>query len=112
MKSFQNKVKTQNIFKVPVLICAALFSAFMTAESCTARTADTALKKLTVEDRLEQGKITFNNSCAKCHDLPEPTDYNASDWVGIMNAMAPKAKLSEDQHESVYDYIVSQTKNK
>ena len=31
----------------------------------------------------------------------------AQDWAGIMNAMAPQAKLNESQHEMVYDYIVS-----
>ena len=56
---------------------------------------------------LAQGNTLFTNTCGTCHDLPSPADHSAQDWVGIMNSMAPKAKLSETQHEMVYDYIVS-----
>ena len=58
-------------------------------------------------ERLALGKTIFENSCGKCHDLHNPTDYNAQDWVGIMNWMAPKANLNEEQKDMVYDYVVS-----
>lgn len=58
-------------------------------------------------ERLALGKTIFENSCGKCHDLHKPTDYNAQDWVGIMNWMAPKANLNEEQKDMVYDYVVS-----
>lgn len=58
-------------------------------------------------ERLALGKTIYENSCGKCHDLHKPTDFNAQDWVGIMNRMAPKANLTTDQHEMVYDYVVS-----
>ncbi len=67
---------------------------------------ETNKKTLTV-DYLAKGQTIFENSCGKCHDLPNPPDHSAQDWVGIMNAMAPKAKLTAEQHEMVYDYIVS-----
>lgn len=74
--------------------------------SCTPKSAVTGTKTITAE-HLAQGKIVFENSCGKCHDLPSPSDHNAQDWVGIMNSMAPKAKLNDAQHQMVYDYIVS-----
>lgn len=58
-------------------------------------------------ERLALGKTIFENSCGKCHDLHNPTDYNAQDWVGIMNWMAPKANLNEEQKNMVYNYVVS-----
>ncbi len=58
-------------------------------------------------EKLAQGKVIFENSCKKCHDLPVPTSFSSVQWVGIMNSMAPKAKLNEEQHQMVYDYIVS-----
>ncbi|MDH6251417.1 cytochrome c2 [Chryseobacterium sp. H1D6B] len=58
-------------------------------------------------EKLAQGKTIFENSCGRCHDLPEPTKHTSVQWVGIMNAMAPKAKLNDEQHQMVYDYIVS-----
>ena len=57
--------------------------------------------------QIAQGKTIFENSCGKCHKLPDPTAHSAADWVGIMNRMAPKSKLTEEQHQWVYDYIVS-----
>ena len=74
--------------------------------SCSPKMAGAGTKMITAE-YLVQGKVVFDNSCGKCHDLPNPTDHNAQDWVGIMNSMAPKAKLNEEQHQMVYDYIVS-----
>lgn len=67
-------------------------------------------KKIITVDYLSKGQTIFENSCGKCHDLPNPADHSAQDWVGIMNAMAPKAKLTAEQHEMVYDYIVSAKK--
>ena len=74
--------------------------------SCSPKQAVSGAKSINSE-HLAQGKIIFENSCGKCHDIPNPADHNAQDWVGIMNAMAPKAKLNEEQHQLVYKYIVS-----
>lgn len=74
--------------------------------SCSPKTGATGTKMITAE-HLAQGKVIFDNSCGKCHDLPSPSDHNAQDWVGILNSMAPKAKLNDAQHQMVYDYIVS-----
>lgn len=63
--------------------------------------------KMNSAEHLAQGKVIFDNTCGKCHDLPNPTDHNAQDWVGIMNSMAPKAKLNDTQHQMVYDYVIS-----
>lgn len=78
--------------------------------SCTPKvTAVTTVNAPTAE-KLAQGKTIFDNSCKRCHDLPNPADYSAQDWVGIMNAMAPKAKLNDEQHQLVYDYVAAGAK--
>ena len=64
----------------------------------------TGKKKLT-EGMISEGKTIYENSCAKCHELPNPKDYNDEQWVGIVNAMSPKAGLNAKQSELVYDYI-------
>jgi cytochrome c5 len=87
-----------------------LFSVFTTLgflASCTPKPAVVAVTKTNKVENLALGKTIFDNSCGKCHDLPNPTDHSAQDWVGIMNRMAPKSKLNDDQHAMVYDYIVS-----
>ncbi|MBQ0151275.1 MAG: cytochrome C [Chryseobacterium sp.] len=81
------------------------------AASCTPKAAATATATPTpiksTEAQIAQGKIAFENSCGRCHKLPDPASHNSVQWVGIMNSMAPKAKLTEEQHQWVYDYIVS-----
>jgi cytochrome c2 len=79
----------------------------LTAASCTPKVnvVNEPLKSTAAE--IAQGKTIFENACKRCHDLPEPTKYTSVQWVGIMNSMAPKARLNEEQHRWVYDYVVS-----
>lgn len=88
-----------------LLIAAFLAIGFLFA--CSPKVTKTVATKTITTEHLTQGKVLFENSCGKCHDLPSPTEHNAQDWVGIMNSMAPKAKLDDAQHQMVYDYIVS-----
>jgi len=75
--------------------------------SCTPKATAIAEPIKTSADQLAQGKTIFENACKRCHDLPDPTAYTSVQWVGIMNSMAPKAKLNDEQHQWVYDYVVS-----
>lgn len=77
------------------------------AASCTQKNVPVAETQTNQVELLAQGKTIYENSCKRCHDLPVPTDFTSVQWVGIMNSMAPKAKLTEDQHKLVYDYVVS-----
>lgn len=88
------------------IIAASSFIAVLLM-SCSPKVAVTSEPMKTSESQLAQGKTIYESSCKRCHDLPNPTDHSAQDWVGIMNSMAPKAKLSSEQHQWVYDYIVS-----
>lgn len=74
--------------------------------SCTQQAV--AGKKLSKSERIAEGKTIFDNSCGKCHDLPDPKSHTDTEWIGIVNAMAPKAKLTNEQGELVYDYVTSQ----
>jgi len=90
------------------IIAAASFTAVLLA-SCTpkATTAVTPAAAVSTAEQIAQGKTIFENSCGRCHKLPDPTSRTSVQWVGIMNSMAPKAKLTDEQHQWVYDYIVS-----
>lgn len=77
------------------------------AASCTPKAVPTVADSSIKTDQLAQGKTLFENSCGRCHDLPNPTDFTSVQWVGIMNSMAPKAKFNDEQHKLVYDYVVS-----
>lgn len=79
----------------------------LVAASCTTKTVPTAEESSITPEKLAQGKVLFESSCGRCHDLPNPTDFTSVQWVGIMNSMAPKAKFNDEQHKLVYDYVVS-----
>lgn len=83
---------------------------FVLLASCTPKStpaAEAPKSATSTSEQLAQGKTIFENSCKRCHALPDPTAYTSVQWVGIMNSMAPKAKLTDEQHQWVYDYVVS-----
>lgn len=86
-------------------LLAAIFITSCTPKSTATTTAPVAATS--TADQLAQGKTIFENACKRCHKLPNPDDFTSVEWVGIMNSMAPKAKLNDEQHQWVYDYIVS-----
>lgn len=103
----------KKLILLPIVAVAFLVSC--KSKSTTSATTDastvvgtspefTGKTKLTA-GMIAEGKTTFETSCAKCHDLPVPAKYSDEKWIGIMNAMAPKAKLSKAQSESVYNYV-------
>ena len=100
------KLKKPKPTNLRFLFLIGAIAAVAFTSSCSPKTAVAGTNMITAE-HLAQGKVIFDNTCGKCHDLPNPTDHNAQDWVGIMNAIAPQAKLNEKQHEMVYNYIVS-----
>jgi hypothetical protein len=100
------KIFEQNRSNSSVFISFSAITLVFTI-SCTPKKSFVNRPKIINAEYLTEGKIIFTNSCGKCHDLPNADDHSRTDWVGIMNSMAPQAKLSEAQHDMVYDYIVS-----
>lgn len=94
--------------RIVILSCIAVLLASCTPK-ITSNTPATAPVGPTVStaEQIAQGKTIFENACGRCHKLPDPASHNPVQWVGIMNSMAPKAKLNDEQHQWVYDYIVS-----
>ncbi len=105
------KNKTERDFKKEMkpaqFLTVSAFSILGVLFSCGPKPAGVLGAKTITAEHLAQGKTIYYNSCGKCHDLPSPSEHSAQDWVGIMNSMAPKAKLNDMQHQIVYDYIVS-----
>lgn len=100
-KNLKTKKQLTPSFLVAATVAGILFS-------CAPKPAVLPTEHAITEESLAQGKTIFVNSCAICHDLPKAREHSVADWVGIMNTMAKKAKLTNEQHVMVYDYIVSQ----
>lgn len=90
---------------------AALFTCLLLA-SCTpkASTAGPIGPAVSTAEQITQGKTIFENSCSKCHKLPDPAKHDDQGWIKTLSRMAPKAKLSDEQHQMVYDYLISVNK--
>lgn len=51
------------------------------------------------------GKTVFVSRCGKCHGLPEPIQFTAERWDGILSYMMPRARLDEAQKIHLAAYI-------
>jgi len=56
------------------------------------------------------GQATFNAKCGRCHGLKVAGDYTATRWANILAVMAPKANLSEEERNNVYEYVKANSK--
>jgi len=64
------------------------------------------VKKVELTPALAEGKGLYENNCAKCHKLYDPAEFTAEKWTGILKWMQPKAKITDEQRTSIYNYLV------
>ena len=62
------------------------------------------VKELTPE--LAQGKEIYDTKCGRCHKLPAVADFTAEEWQPIMLRMQKKAKITDDERELIYNYVI------
>jgi hypothetical protein len=62
------------------------------------------------EATISMGKNVYEAKCGKCHDLKNVKAYSTQNWVGILEFMAPKAKLSEIETRQVAAYVKANAK--
>lgn len=90
-------------------IVITIFSAAFTV-SCGPKSTAVTEPKFSSAENLAQGKTVFENSCNRCHKLPDPAKHDDQGWIKTLSRMAPKAKLTDEQHQMVYDYLISVNK--
>lgn len=56
------------------------------------------------------GKAIFKEKCARCHRYRLPETRTAEKWPGIIDRMAKKAKLNEDQKAAVLAFVTEHAK--
>jgi hypothetical protein len=79
-----------------------------TLPTITTRTTEPARPVTVVADvkpDIATGKIIFTNRCDRCHTLPDPFQYTAQRWDGILSIMIPRARLDKQQEIHVTAFI-------
>lgn len=90
------------------IIITILSAAFIV--SCGPKSTAVTGPKFSSAENLAQGKTVFENSCNRCHKLPDSGKHDDQGWIKTLSRMAPKAKLTDEQHQMVYDYLISVNK--
>ncbi len=67
----------------------------------------TDANKVELTPALAEGKSLYENSCAKCHMLFPASKHTKEDWVPVLDRMAKKAKITDEQKASIYNYITA-----
>ncbi len=80
------------------------------ASKSTAPTAATPSPTPTVvatvmTPELAEGKMLYDNNCAKCHKLYDAKDFSAEEWKPIVARMQKKAHLDDMQGLKIYNYL-------
>ncbi len=74
--------------------------------SCSPKLAPTVNEvKPPLSPELEEGKNLFENNCAKCHKLYNPSDFSAEEWTPIVLRMQKQAKIQDSEREKIYNYL-------
>ena len=59
-------------------------------------------------DELKKGhSIYYTGACTRCHGPKDIERRDEKEWVDVMNEMAPKAKLTPEERDVTWKYIMS-----
>lgn len=95
------------------ILSIAVFACSRKTSSSTAKT-ETPAAKISAEAAtavtMEQKHALYAASCVRCHKLVEPSKFTKEEWVGWLDKMAPKAKITPEQKAQIYDYVAANAK--
>ena len=62
-------------------------------------------------DLIASGQRVFETRCGKCHGLKNPGNYTQVRWVDLVNVMAPKARITDEEKAQVLAYVQHNAKD-
>ena len=68
-----------------------------------------ATPTVSLED-LKTGRDIYVKRCSCCHQLHLPSQYNEKVWSVNLNEMQARAKISDEEKQLIYQYIVNAPK--
>ena len=93
-------------YKVTVLFCLAVVVFACSTKKSSVPTVEA--KKVELTPELAEGKMLYENNCAKCHKLYDTKKFNAEEWKPIVASMQKKAHLDDLQGQKIYNYVTMQ----
>jgi len=57
-------------------------------------------------DALKKGHDLYYGTCTNCHGAKKITSFSAEELPGIINHMAKKAKISDEEKDAVLKYVI------
>lgn len=87
-----------------LVLLSILFIVFACSHKTASTIEKTSSTTVTHEQYLE-GKMVFEANCQKCHKLRKPESHTVKQWVKWLDKMAPKAKLSPEQKQQVFNFV-------
>jgi hypothetical protein len=61
---------------------------------------------------LDQGRSLTQAKCGACHHVPMPSDRTADQWPHMIDDMAVRSHLDDNQHHLIEAYLVTMTNAK
>lgn len=93
-------------YRCSLIVIAGLIYACGSNKSAPSSPAAPSVK-VEMTAALAEGKSLYEGSCARCHQLYKPSDFNAQAWKPIVARMQKKAQLSDEQGMKIYNYLTS-----
>ncbi|WP_396211274.1 c-type cytochrome [Flavobacterium sp.] len=87
------------------IISAMALLIFACSPKTSPTTSTSQIAKIELTPDLIAAKMSYENNCAKCHELFKPKDYTAEQWKPILVSMQEKAKITDQEREKIYAYL-------
>jgi cytochrome c5 len=81
-----------------------------TPSSITSTESSVVSKTVVNENDIAAGHQIFDQNCGKCHRIYTPQEFKEKRWVRIIDEMAPKARLNDNEKQKVLAYVVANAK--
>jgi mono/diheme cytochrome c family protein len=81
-----------------------------TPSSTTPTESSVVSKTVVNENDIAAGHQIFDQNCGKCHRIFTPQEFKEKRWVRIIDEMAPKARLNDNEKQKVLAYVVANAK--
>lgn len=56
-------------------------------------------------EELKKGRQLYVSKCGSCHNLRLPEKFNREGWIGALEKMQPKAKITDEEKNLILDYL-------